>query len=108
MAWHMGYPLSQTLFTSLYIERLLWPEPKNLDEARFDRGGSTMPDTVLHQVLRPFCLGLIKTCDFVYKTVAAEHYYEVNRVHNAGFMVLISIGRRFCTQPVQSRPAVRY
>lgn len=77
MAWHMGYPLSQTLFTSLYIERLLWPTPKTLDEARFDRDDPANSQSVLHEVLRPFCLGLIKTCDFVHAKIGAEHYYEV-------------------------------
>ena len=79
MAWHMGYPLSQSLFTSLYIDRLLWPEPTTLEEARFDRGSPAKDDPgLLHIVLRAFCLGLVKGCDFVYQTVSAEHYYEVS------------------------------
>lgn len=78
MAWHMGYPLSQTLFTSLYIDRLLWPEPKELDEARFDRHSSTKSEEgLLHLVLRSYCLALIKTCDGVAERIAGEHYYEV-------------------------------
>lgn len=78
MAWHKGYPLSQTLFTSLYIDRLLWPEPKTLAEASFDRDTSSAgTKSLLHAVLRPWCLGIIKTCDFVYKKISSEHYYEV-------------------------------
>ena len=42
MAWHTGYPLSQTLFTSVYIDKLLWPEPKggfvSIEQSQFYRG----------------------------------------------------------------------
>ena len=79
MAWHMGYPLSQSLFTSLYIDRLLWPEPKALDQARFDRDSPSKDnDGLLHLVLRSYCVGLIKACDFVQRRVCTEHYYEVS------------------------------
>lgn len=85
MAWHMGYPLAQSLFTSLYLDRLLWPEPRTLEEARFDRGSRPINDRgrggggeLLHTVLRAFCLGLVKACDLVYQTISSEHYYEVS------------------------------
>ncbi|KAI9787352.1 MAG: hypothetical protein M1816_007638 [Peltula sp. TS41687] len=36
MAWHMGNPLSQTLYTSLYLERLLaLKQPKTMDDVQF-------------------------------------------------------------------------
>lgn len=73
----MGHPLSQTLFTSLYIDQLLWPEPKTLEQARFDRGEVPQGNKLLHVVLRAYCLGLIKTCDFVHRRISKEHYYEV-------------------------------
>ena len=78
MAWHMGISLSQCLFTSHYIDRLLWPQPKSLTEACFDRGRE--PDEnnqMLHVVLRAYCLGLIKTCDFVHLRLSTERLYEV-------------------------------
>lgn len=78
MAWHMGHPLSQTLFTSFYIDRLLWPDPKILEHARFYRG--TKPDlenSLTNLVLRAYCLALVKTCDFVHRRIGTEHYYEV-------------------------------
>ncbi|KAI9836202.1 MAG: hypothetical protein M1819_001539 [Sarea resinae] len=77
MAWHMGHPLSQTLFTSLYLDRLLWPEPKGLGDATFSR---TQADAhggpLLHVVLRAYCVGLVKTCDFVHKRIGVESCYE--------------------------------
>ncbi|KZF20686.1 putative amino-acid N-acetyltransferase subunit Mak10 [Xylona heveae TC161] len=77
MAWHMGYPLSQTLFTSTYIDRLLWPDPRTLNEAAFsreenDRAGGPW----LNIVLRAYSLALIKTCDIVHKRIGVEHCYE--------------------------------
>lgn len=77
MAWHMGNPLSQTLFTSLYLDRLLWPEPTTLDQTRFDRANTGRGNDMLHIILRAYCLGLIKTCDFVHHKISKEHYYEV-------------------------------
>lgn len=75
----MGHPLSQGLFTSFYLDRMLWPEPKTLDEARFDRDHRTSPgNELVHLVLRSYSLTLVKTCDFVHRTIAREHHYEVS------------------------------
>ncbi|KAK5285523.1 N-alpha-acetyltransferase, non-catalitic subunit, partial [Cryomyces antarcticus] len=77
MAWHHGAPLSQTLFTSLYVDRLLWPDTKTLEEAQFFRGREpAWKNRPLMQALRAYCLGLIKTCDLVIRTVISQHYYE--------------------------------
>lgn len=76
MAWHLGYPLSQTVFTSVYIDKMLDPAPTTLEQADFlrDRPGEQQ---LLHRVLRAYCLGLIKTCWFVNERIKFEHYYEV-------------------------------
>ena len=79
IGWHMGHPLSQTLFTSLYIDRLLWPDPKTLEEVRFDREiPNSMGGSLLHLVLRVYCLLTIATCDFVHRRICSEHCYEVS------------------------------
>lgn len=78
MAWHSGYPLSQTLFTSVYIDKLLWPETKILEQAQFyrsDVSDNERPGPLL-QVLRAYCLALIKGCDFVIGKVTGRDYYE--------------------------------
>jgi hypothetical protein len=81
MTWHMGHSLLQTLFTSLYIDRLLWPEPKTLSQARFNRENeSVSTNPLLNIVLRAFCLALIKTCDYVHQRITKETFYEVSRV----------------------------
>jgi N-alpha-acetyltransferase 35, NatC auxiliary subunit len=78
MAWHKGHPLSQTIFTSLYVDRLLSPTPLSLDQTFFDRSESCLEDEPLTlRILRAYCLGLIKTCWFVNNRVKSEHYYEV-------------------------------
>ncbi|EAT91344.2 hypothetical protein SNOG_01695 [Parastagonospora nodorum SN15] len=78
MAWHTGYPLSQTLFTSVYIDKLLWPETRILEKVQFYRGD--IPDEQrpgpLLQVLRAYCLALIKGCDYVIAKIAGRDYFE--------------------------------
>ena len=84
MAWHMGYPLAQTIFTSLYIESILSSLPTTLDHTIFDKSESS-PDEepLLLQILRTYCVGLIKTCFFVNSRVKSEHYYEVRSVQSS-------------------------
>ncbi|KAI8959493.1 Mak10-domain-containing protein [Daldinia sp. FL1419] len=77
MAWHLGYPLSQTLFTSVYIESLMNPRPASIDEAEFIRDDQTREKQPrLLFVLRAYCLGLLKACCFVNELVKDELYYE--------------------------------
>jgi hypothetical protein len=76
MAWHQGYPLSQTLFTSVYIDRLLWPEPRSLEEAQFYRGNPGRATDALHDVLRAYCIGIVKCCDFVIGKITSRDYFE--------------------------------
>ncbi|KAI9730933.1 MAG: hypothetical protein M1818_008007 [Claussenomyces sp. TS43310] len=76
MAWHMGHPLSQTLFTSLYIDEILGSTPdQNLASQSGGKEWSS-EDIALHQILRAYCLGLIKTCWHVNNRVQSEHFYE--------------------------------
>ncbi|KAI1869043.1 uncharacterized protein JN550_006030 [Neoarthrinium moseri] len=77
MAWHLGYPLSQTLFTSVYLEALMKPHPTNLEDALFtsDRDVSGNKSPFLF-VLRAYCVSLLKGCYFVNELVKEELYYE--------------------------------
>ncbi|KAJ5684518.1 NatC N(alpha)-terminal acetyltransferase Mak10 subunit [Penicillium maclennaniae] len=90
MAWHMGHPLSQTLFTSIYLDRLLWPVPRTIEDARFDRVPSDSP--LISVVLRAYCLGLIKACDFVHARIVTEYFYEeedfVSQLYNRNLLSL--------------------
>jgi hypothetical protein len=79
MAWHMGHPLSQSLFCSFYIDKLLSPEPKTREDACFDRPGKISDENpMVHVVLRAYCIALIKTCGFVYHAICAQHFYEAS------------------------------
>lgn len=93
VAWHIGHPLSQTLFTCLYIERLLWPEPKTLEEAQFSRDlNSRSENPLLYRVLRSYCIATIKACHFVHCMVTGESYYEVcprNILHEIALPILM-------------------
>ncbi|ETS06427.1 Mak10-domain-containing protein [Trichoderma reesei RUT C-30] len=77
MSWHLGYPLSQTLFTSFYVEALSMPDPRSIQEATFIRGGGHDPnEQLMLQVLRAYCLGMLKSCGYVNERIKSEHYYE--------------------------------
>ncbi|KAI3327554.1 Mak10-domain-containing protein [Xylariaceae sp. AK1471] len=77
MAWHLGYPLSQTLLTSVYVEALMNPRPTTIDEVDFTRippNQSREPSLLF--VLRAYCAGLLKACCFVNEIMKEELYYE--------------------------------
>ncbi|KAG9720896.1 Mak10-domain-containing protein, partial [Aureobasidium melanogenum] len=78
MAWHQGYALSQTLFTSLHMYSLLTPYFRPLNAIVFNpkRTSPKQPDPLISSVLRAFCLGIIKSCDAVIQEITSEHYYE--------------------------------
>ncbi|KAK4205748.1 putative MAK10 subunit [Triangularia verruculosa] len=77
MAWYQGYPLSQTLLTNVYIDRMLEPEPLILQDADFirERIAKEQRDP-MHVVLRAYCLGLVKCCWYINDRIKFEHYYE--------------------------------
>lgn len=79
MAWHQGYGLSQTLFTSLHMYSLLTPYFRPLSAIVFvsktDRP-SEQVDPLVGNILRAFCLGIMKSCDSVIQEITSEHYYE--------------------------------
>ncbi|OAA43854.1 Mak10 subunit, NatC N(alpha)-terminal acetyltransferase [Metarhizium rileyi] len=77
MSWHLGYPLSQTIFTSVYVEALLMPEPGSINQAKFDRNSSQDANQEpLLAVLRAYCLGILKACGHVNERIKAEHFFE--------------------------------
>lgn len=97
MAWHMGHPLSQTLFTSLYLDKLLWPVPKTVEEARFNRANTDREkegSPLLHVVLRAYCLALVKACDFVHDRISHEYYYEASYAPLPQDECLLTVPRR--------------
>lgn len=78
MAWHLGYPLSQTLLTNVYIEAILHPEPTSVQQAHFIRDPeSEAAKDPMFTVLRAYCLGLLKACWYINERIKFEHYYEV-------------------------------
>ncbi|RCI17235.1 hypothetical protein L249_2444 [Ophiocordyceps polyrhachis-furcata BCC 54312] len=77
MSWHLGYPLSQTLFTSVHVEALLMPSPATVDDAYFvRRAGDAANQQSMLRVLRAYCLGMLKACGYVNERIKSEHYYE--------------------------------
>ncbi len=77
MAWHMGHPLSQTLFTSLYIDIILNTEKHSVDNLSFQPTVEPKERSLTLQVLLAYCLAVMKTCSYVVNRVKSEHFYEV-------------------------------
>ena len=79
MAWHLGHPLSQTIFTSIHIDLLLNSQMDTLEKIQFGEGPVfEKQQPVTQRILRAYCLGLLKTCWFVNNRVKSEHFYEVS------------------------------
>lgn len=80
ISWHDGYPLSQTVFTSLHIDRLLSPDQENRDPTfyRLARPPSSLSETqsLGHQILRAYCIGLVKCCNLALLLIQSQNYYE--------------------------------
>ncbi|KAI0484617.1 Mak10-domain-containing protein [Xylariaceae sp. FL0804] len=78
MAWHLGYPLSQTLLTSVYVEALMNPRPMTIVQADFTwfTYDSTCRRPTFLFILRAYCIGLLKACSYVNEFVKEELYYE--------------------------------
>lgn len=105
MSWHLGYPLSQTIFTSVYVEALLMPEPGSVEQAKFVRNGNCDANQEpMLEILRAYCLGLLKACGHVNERIRSEHFYEVcsHLLMKWKLLLTPSSGGRFCTQYVQS------
>ncbi|KAF2966260.1 hypothetical protein GQX73_g7317 [Xylaria multiplex] len=75
MAWHLGYPLSQTLLTSVYIDALMKPGFLDADDFTSIPSDLSM-EALLPLVLRAYCYGLIKSCFIVNECMKEELYYE--------------------------------
>ena len=76
MSWHDGYPLSQTLFTSLHLTAITPQEFRPLDQVVFHSKQKSAPNPLVSEVLRAFSIGLLKSCDMVIADIISEHYYE--------------------------------
>lgn len=54
------------------------PDPANIAEAHFMRPISYEDrNEPMLQILRAYCLGLLKGCSYVNERIKLEHYYEV-------------------------------
>lgn len=80
------------------------PDPRSIQEATFIRGGGHDPnEQLMLQVLRAYCLGMLKSCGYVNERIKSEHYYEVS-VYALVLMVILLLslvsGGRLCHQHI--------
>ncbi len=79
ITWLEGYPLSQTIFTSLHIDRLLSPDSRHYDSFHHtsrQRPQSSLQDELTHELLRAYCIALIKCCQLASHLIQSQTYYE--------------------------------
>ncbi|KAK0836795.1 N-alpha-acetyltransferase, non-catalitic subunit [Friedmanniomyces endolithicus] len=77
--WHDGYPLSQTIFTSLHVDRLLSPDNRAPYQLSYDDTAllvTTTEQRLVHVVLRAYCIALVKSCALVLHTIHSQNFYE--------------------------------
>ncbi|KAF7186545.1 N-alpha-acetyltransferase 35, NatC auxiliary subunit [Pseudocercospora fuligena] len=91
MLFHAGYPLSQNVFTSLHIFRLI--DPENRNPYPFDFGhnvGNKQP--LVHTVLHAYCIAALKCCDLALRCIQSQIYFEEEDFVTSLF------GRELCIQ----------
>lgn len=80
------------------------PDPRSIQEATFIRNGGHDPDEQpMLQVLRAYCLSMLKSCGYVNERIKSEHYYEVSVYVQAILVILLfeqHIGRGFRYQHI--------
>lgn len=54
------------------------PEPGSIEEAQFVRARpNDKSEQPMLEVLRVYCLGMLKACSYVNDRIQSEHFYEV-------------------------------
>lgn len=79
MLFHDGYPLSQTIYTSLHVFRLIDPGnvyPYTLEHGNRKDSKVPTPGSLTRTVLRAYCLGVIKSCDLALDLILNQTFYE--------------------------------
>ncbi|KAF2478792.1 Mak10 subunit, NatC N-terminal acetyltransferase-domain-containing protein [Neohortaea acidophila] len=79
ITWLEGHPLSQTVYTSLHINRLLSPDQRHSDSFHINPGPPplrTNQDTLVHTVLRAYCIGMIKSSQLALHLIQSQTYFE--------------------------------
>ncbi|BFZ55554.1 N-alpha-acetyltransferase, non-catalitic subunit [Savitreella phatthalungensis] len=85
MAWHSGSHLSQTLFTCVYLQKLLTPSLQP-DGKRFSTDSQTQNTRLLlDHVLYPLIAATVKCCAYVRETFASGYLYEEEDVSSQDY-----------------------
>lgn len=75
MSLHDGYPLSQNLFTSLHLFRLISPDNEYPYNFYYDEQ-SNVKNSLVHLVLRAYCIGVLKCCQLALQLIQDHTFYE--------------------------------
>ncbi|KAK6436045.1 N-alpha-acetyltransferase, non-catalitic subunit [Oleoguttula sp. CCFEE 5521] len=77
-AWLEGYPLSQTIYTSVHVDALMAPENRHPYPLPFSlsAGDRATKASLTHTVLRAYCIAVIKSVECVLQMVQSQNFYE--------------------------------
>lgn len=84
MSWHGGSSLSQTLYTCVYVQRLLGKSLQN-DGFSKSTSGTAAERALLDQVLFPYVVATIKCVDICRDEFLAGYLYEEEDISSADF-----------------------
>lgn len=80
ITWLDGYPLSQTIFTSLHVDRLIAPDNKHFtfanDGPEVGLDKENLGDILTHQILRAYCVALLKCVELVSLNIQSQTFFE--------------------------------
>lgn len=72
MTWHVGYTLTQTVYTCLYVHHT---RELGYDSANYDPSPS---DDLRRVVLRAGIFGMLKCCDLAWRELSRGNVHDVS------------------------------
>lgn len=77
MEWHVGYTLSQTIYSFLYAHALRETDPELIPADRVGEVDHMRPPELVTIVLRAYVHGLLKSCDLSWRELNKGNVYDV-------------------------------
>ncbi|KAG9318062.1 hypothetical protein JVU11DRAFT_126 [Chiua virens] len=76
MQWHIGYTLSQTIYSFLHVHTLRDTDPELIPAERVDQVDHRRPLGLVTIVLRAYVYALLKSCDLSWRELNKGNVYD--------------------------------
>lgn len=77
MEWHIGYTLSQTIYSFLHVHALRETDPELTPADQVAGVDHRRPPELVTIVLRAYVYGLLKSCDLSWRELNKGNVYDV-------------------------------